>query len=230
MVPGRLRARRFALHRQLMRLALVAILCVTQPGCNYFILLGYLIGGPPSVEPDFEIMTKKSMTDKDVTVAVVCFAPNEVKWDFDEIDMEIGKYVTYRLYEKDIKVINPDRIRAWLDKNPNWDRAEEIGAAFNVTYVVYIDLHNYNLYEENSTQLYRGRCDGWVSVFEMDKDGHGEKIYSKELNSKYPLNVPRATSEQSYTQFKREYLSRLSDEIGRLFYEYYNGDDISASI
>ena len=49
---------------------------VFASGCNYFILLGYLIGGPPSIQPDFDKLTKESLTDKGVKVAVVCFAPD----------------------------------------------------------------------------------------------------------------------------------------------------------
>ncbi len=210
---------------RLMTIAAAILVAVSQTGCNYFILLGYLIGGPPAIAPDFEVATKKSFTDADVTVAVVCFAPPEVKWDFDEIDLEVAKYLTYRLVEHHVKVINPDRVRAWLDANPNWDKPEEIGEAFDCKYVVYIDLHHYTLYEENSTQLYRGRCDGWVSVVEMSGDGSGEKIFSKELNSVYPRQVPRSTSEVSFMNFKRQYLSRLSEEIGWFFYEHYEGDN-----
>lgn len=213
--------------RVLWTVAMAGVLAFANSGCNYFILLGYLIGGPPMSDPDFVTMTGKDFSDKDVTVAVVCFAPNEVKWDFDEIDMELARYVSHRLHQNKIKVIQPDRVRVWLDKNPEWDRAEEIGAAMKCKYVVYVDMHDYGLYEQNSTQLYRGRCEGWVSVFEMDDDGHGEKIYSKEMNSRYPLSVPRSTSETNYQTFKREYLSRLSDEIGRLFYSVENGHDIT---
>ena len=54
-----------------------------------------------------------------------------------------------------------------------------------------------------------------------------EKIYTKELTSRFPLEVPRPMSEVSYNLFRQQYLSRLSEEIGRLFYEYANGDDIT---
>ena len=210
-----------------------AIRCLTLlvclfalPGCNYVVLLGYLIGGPPSIEPDFDSMTNKSMTDKDVTVAVVCYAPTELKWDFDKIDRELSRYVSQRLGMHQIKFVNPTRVQAWLDQNPDWDKAEEIGEALDVAYVIYIDLHKYSLFEENSQNLYRGNAEAIVSVYEMDDDGHGEKVYSKEILSVYPIQMPRSTGEVSYTTFKRQYLSRLSEEIGRLFYEYYSGDDI----
>lgn len=200
---------------------------VAMPGCNYVVLAGYLIGGPPSIEPHFDATMKKSMTDKDVTVAVVCYALPELKWDFDQVDREVSKYVARRLVQHKIKVIRPDSVQEWLDTHDDWDRPEEIGAHFGTTYVVYIDLHKYSLYEENSANLYRGRSEALVSVFEMDEDDEGEKIYSKEIVSRYPLSVPRSTSEITYGRFKKQYLSRLSEEIGRLFYEHYNGDDMA---
>ncbi len=203
------------------------LLPVTLTGClKPLIMLGYLIGGPPSIEPDFDIMTKKSMTEKEVTVAVVCYAPLEVKYDFSAIDAELAKYVTYRLVQHKVKVVNPDQVRAWLDENTEWDEPSEIGKALNVKYVVYIDLESFNLWEEHSNNLLRGRSEGLVSVFEINSDGDGEKIYTKEITSKFPLAAPRQSTEVPYATFKQQYLTRLSEEIGRLFYEHYNGDDI----
>lgn len=208
--------------------AALLLLPVTLTGClKPLIMLGYLIGGPPSIEPDFDIMAKKSMTQKDVTVAVVCYAPLEVKYDFSAIDAELAKYVTYRLVQHKVKVVNPDQVRAWLDENTDWDEPSEIGKALNVKYVVYIDLESFNLWEEHSNNLLRGRAEGLVSVFEIDADGEGEKIYTKEITSKFPLAAPRQSTEVPYATFKQQYLTRLSEEIGRLFYEHYNGDDIS---
>jgi len=218
------------LFQTITKLALVCVLCTTLTGCNYFILIGYLIGGPPSIEPDFDAQTQKSLTGKDVTVAIVCYAPLELQYNFDGIHNDLAKYTTFRLHSHGVKVVNPDRIRAWLDENPDWDKPEEIGEAFDVTYVIHIELHKYSLYEENSSDLYRGRAEGMVTVYEMDDSGEGEKLYSKELTSFYPLRAPRATSEITFSKFKKEYLSRLSDEIGRLFYEYYNGDDFTQAI
>ncbi len=207
--------------------AALLLLPLTQAGClKEMLFLGYLIGGPPSIEPDFDIMTKKSMTAKDVTIAVVCYAPLEVKYEFSAIDAEIAKFVTFRLVQHKMKVVNPDQVRAWLDEHTDWDEPSEIGRALNVKYVVYIDLENFNLWEENSRDLYRGRAEGLVSVFEIDENGDGEKIYAKEINSKFPILEPRAATDLSYSTFKQNYLTRLSEEIGRLFYEQFNGDDI----
>uniref|UniRef100_A0A7C4QQQ0 Uncharacterized protein n=1 Tax=Schlesneria paludicola TaxID=360056 RepID=A0A7C4QQQ0_9PLAN len=207
-------------------LACLALAACCAPGCSYVLFLGYLIGGPPSIEPAFDRETKESMTDKGVTVAVLCFAPAEVRYNFESIDHELAKYVTYRLHEHKISVINPDRVKAWLDENKDWDKPEELGAAFQTTYVIYIDLNEFSLYEDGSATLYRGRSEAIVSVWKMDEDGSAERIFQEQVRSRFPLHQPKSASEESYSNFKARYLSRLSEEIGRLFYEYYLVDDI----
>jgi hypothetical protein len=200
--------------------------CLTLPGCSYVLFLGYLIGGPPSIEPNFDRETSESMTDKDVTVAVVCYAPKDVKYSFEDIDHELAKYVSFRLHEHKVSVISPDRVKAWLDENKNWDKPSEIGAAFDTTYVIYIDLNEFSLYEDGSATLYRGRSEAIVSVWKMDESDDAEKIFLEEVRSRFPLHQPKSASDETYSSFKGRYLSRLSEEIGRLFYEYYVADDI----
>lgn len=209
------------------RLAILALLAAAC-GCNYVVGIGYLLGGPPSIEPDFDRMTDKSLTDKDVKAAVVCFAPTDLKFDNAEIDKEIAEFVSYRLHEHKVVVCRPERIQAWIDANPDWDKPEEIGEADeDVTHVVFIDLSKFSLYEADASHLYRGRAEAVVSVVEKQPDGGWEEIYVKEHVSQFPLGAPRSTSDQTFSSFKRQYLERLSEEIGRLFYEYYNGDDLS---
>ena len=197
-------------------------------GClKPLIFFGYLLGGPPSIEPDFDIMTKKSMTAKEATVAVVCYAPPAVKYDFYTVDHELAKYLTLRLAQHKVKVVHPGQVQAWLDENPdNWDEPSEIGHALGVKYVVYIELESFNLWEEHSHDLLRGHAEGVVSVYEIGEDGEGEKLYTKEISSRFPTVAPRAATEVPCANFRQQYLARLSEEIGRLFYEHYSGDDI----
>ncbi|HUE15185.1 MAG TPA: hypothetical protein VMR25_13525 [Planctomycetaceae bacterium] len=200
---------------------------LSASGCTYVVLLGYLIGGPPSIKPDFDKLTKESLTDKGVKVAVVCFAPDEIRLNFIDVDKDIANYVAHRLIQNKIQVVHPDRVQEWLDKHDDWDKPDEVGEATGATHVIFVDVHKYNLFEENSHELFRGKAEVLVSVFKMQKGDQAEKIYTKEITSLYPLTAPRATSEISYDRFRRQYLGRLSDEVGRLFYEYFNGDDIA---
>lgn len=213
--------------RRLLRAGLVLMVTLPQTGCNLVILAGYLIGGPPSIEPDFHKKTDESLSGKNKTVLVLCYADKELKWDNDALDYEVSKHVAYQLNAHKIKVIDPDRVQAWLDKNDKWDKASDVGAEFKVDYVVAIDLKQYSLFEERSDQLYRGRADAIINVHKMDKDKKSaDVIYSKELAYRYPTKGPVSVYEYPYSTFKKLYLSSLSNAVGVLFYESYAGDDI----
>jgi len=197
-------------------------------GCNYLVFFGYLIGGPPQLEPIFEKETRKSFTDHGVRVAVVCYADNELKYQYDSIDHLLAVGVAARLRQNHVNIVDPGLVRNWLEENTHWDTPDEIGAEFDATYVVYIDMSNFSLYEHDSRHLYRGRAEIVVSVYAMDASGEGERIFSQDLSSVFPRLTQRSASEISYDSFRTEYLLRLSEEIGRMFYPYGSGDDVGS--
>lgn len=174
----------------------------------------------PPIETDFYKKTNVALNKKGRKVLVMCYAPKEVKWDFDAVDRELGVYVAHRFNVSQIKVLDPDVVNEWLDKHPAWDKPEEIGRDLEVEFVVLVEIRKFGLFEPGSNTLFRGNAEIDLSVFEMEKSGEGNEIYSKEVVSKYPIGQPVMTSEVSYNDFKRHYLSRLSDEIGRHFYGY----------
>lgn len=230
------RRRRPGLLRRLVpagraRVLALAVVCPLLTGCNIFMVAAYLIGGPPSVEPDYEVATRASLTDKDVIVAVVCYAPLDLKSDIgnETIDRDLARYVSQMLTLNKIQVRRPDQVAAWMARNPDWTEASEIGEAMQVTHVLYLDLHKFSLYEENSADLYRGRSEVIVTVTSGgvgdEAGGDWEDVYNRDVVSRYPLAVPRSASAQGLEAFKKEYLTRLSDDIGRLFYPHWNGDD-----
>jgi hypothetical protein len=211
------------------RLAAVLALLPMLAGCNAVMLAGYFIGGRPSTDPDFHVRTKEHLqgaNGKNV-VLVYCYAPKELKWDNEAVDYDIAKHVAHRLLQNKIRVIDPDQVYDWLDKNDKWRKTSEIGKHFKVDYVLHIDVKDYSLFEPNSANLYRGRSDIIVNVVKMNEsktDGH--VVYTAPVKSYFPTRGPKDSSEMSFAEFRKHYLSELSDEIGRLFYPKETGDDI----
>ena len=109
----------------LARFSMLVMMLSCLSGCNYLILFGYLIGGPPQLEPVFEKATNQSFTDRGVRVAVVCYAPNELKYLYDSIDHQLAVGVAMRLKQNHVEVVNSEAVRAWLEENPDWDTADE---------------------------------------------------------------------------------------------------------
>jgi hypothetical protein len=208
----------------------VAVLCgvIALSGCQPILMLGYLIGGPPTTEPDFHKQTKKeSLSAKGKVTLVYCYASKELKWDNESVDYDLAKHIAYQLNAKKIKVVDPDRVYAWLDKNSRWKKPSEIGAAFKVDYIIHVDLIDYSLFESNASNLYRGRADCVVNVIKMDSEGKdGRVIYTHPIKSNFPIRGPMDSNSMPHNEFKKRYLSFLSDQVGRLFYPTETGDDI----
>ena len=74
--------------------------------------------------------------------------------------------------------------------------------------MIYIDLQKFSLYEENSANLYRGRDDALISGYEMGEDGAGDRVYSKDLTSRFPRAVSRPTFEMTTANFKWQFVKR----------------------
>ena len=155
---------------RVMQLAFLLPALSAASGCTYFILLGYLIGGPPTVQPDFDKMTKKSLTDRGVKVAVVCFAPDEIRLSYTGVDKDIAKYTANQLFKKSMKVVHPDQVQDWLDKHGEWDKPGEIGEATGATHIIFIDVHKYSLLRRTATSSSRATPRCWSASSRCRKE------------------------------------------------------------
>jgi hypothetical protein len=210
------------------RLALACALwcALSASGCSQFVLLGLLVGGPPHIEPDFDRETNESFVGTESKIAVICYADPRIKLKHAKIDTEVATYVARLMQVNRINVAEPDYVRAWIDEHPDWETADEIGEALECEFVVEVELVDFDLYEPHSATLFRGRTTAYVNVHRMSESGASERIYTRDVNFMFPTKVPRSTYEQTELDFKREFLSRLSEEIGFMFYPSYNGDKI----
>lgn len=201
-------------------------MAVLSPGCSQFVLLGLLIGGPPHIEAEFDRETGDSLVGTEKKVAVICYADPKIKLKYSKIDLEVSTYVARLMQINRIKIIEPDTVRAWLDAHPDWETADEVGSALNADYVIEIELREFDLYEPHSTTLFRGRTTAYLNVYKLDDAEPADRIFSRDVNFMFPTKVPRSTYESTELSFKREFLSRLGEEIGFMFYPSYNGDKI----
>lgn len=223
-------------RRLVLRVLVIMLATMACTGCNVVLLLGYLIGGPPAIDPDFNKKTGKSLSGKDKLVVVYCYAPNELKADHDRVDYEVATCVALRLNKENIKVADPDYVYEWIDKHPEFEKDTELGAAFNATHVIKIELTDYSLYAERSHDLFQGHCSGLITVWEMEKksDGTTKKtgkiVYNQDLNSRFPKESPLASTQYAPDTFKKLFLSALSADVGGKFYPTYAGDEYTRTM
>ena len=117
---------------------------------------------------------------------------------------------------KKIEVVDAQDVMAWTDENL-WDEPTEVGEAFDADMVLAVDIHSFGLYQ--SLTVFQGKSEITITVYDMQDEGR--IVYQKTpAPSLYPPNIGVPTTDKSKTQFEREFVNALAEEIGRHFYPY----------
>jgi hypothetical protein len=196
----------------------VARIIAGLPATRCLFALYCLFDGTWTRKSDFEKRTGESLKTKNVLV--FCQAPNAVKEDNQDVEGDLARYVAFRLESHKIQTVDSDKVCDWLSENKERPTAIDVGAAFTVDYVVCLEIEDYELYEKDFRgELFRGRAGIFIRVFKMDESREdGDEIYSRDVVSRFPTKGPVYATQMSYDEFKKRYLSAISDEIGFLFY------------
>jgi hypothetical protein len=155
---------------------------------------------------------------KEKRVAVVCRQLAMLQYRDSTVPRDLAARVGSLLAAngKKIEVIDQQRVAEWTDENA-WEEFTQIGKALEADMVVGIELEDFKLHQGQT--LYQGRANVQIKVYDM-KDG-GKVVFEKTPRpSVYPPSGGIPTSEKQESQFRREYVGVLADEIGRHFYEH----------
>ncbi len=155
---------------------------------------------------------------KDKRVAVVCRQLVSLQYRDTTVPRDLAARVGSLLATngKKIEVIDQQQVSEWTDENA-WDDFTQIGKALEADIVVAIELEDFRLHQGQT--LYQGRANVQIKVYDI-KDG-GKLVFEKTPRpSVYPPNGGIPTSEKQESQFRREYVGILAEEIARLFYEH----------
>ncbi|MFN0054575.1 MAG: hypothetical protein ACKV0T_20560 [Planctomycetales bacterium] len=221
------------LKRVMLPLALGAVLLTGCSGCQIIIGVLMMIKGPPTIEADFRQITGKSLGEKGKKIAILSSSSVPAQSEVRSLDQDIITEVTRRLKAKDVNIVSSHEISRWIDDNgaiTDEHDLTEIGAKFGVDYIVLFKFEEFGLREPNSPGMYRGHARGSVIVVETAKSALGEKtsrkIYHHPFSTLYPLNQPIPAEQENVETFRTRYMSRLGEELAKLFYDHRPGEEM----
>ena len=170
----------------------------------------YLIKGN-EVDPDYTGLKGKK-------VAVVCRPPAGLNYANSNVNRDLVQQMSKLLQERvpKIKVIDAQKVAKWCDEN-TWEEYIEVGKALKADVVVGVELEKFSIYQAQT--LYQGKANATVRVYDC-KDG-GKVVFEKILpHTIYPPNTFIPTSDVQESEFRREFVGVLADQIARHFYSH----------
>jgi len=188
-----------------------AMLLAPVCGCRSgLVTVMYLFKGRDA-DPDFPGLKGKR-------VAVVCRPLVSLQYRNANASRDLARQINQLLQEKvpKIETVDQRKINKWTDEN-SWDEFPEVGRGVKADMVVGVDLEEFSLFQGQT--LYQGKAQATVRVYDCQQGG--KMVFEKILPpSVYPPNSGVPTSDRIESEFRREFIAVLSDQIARHFYAH----------
>lgn len=222
-------ARTHGLTRPLWLLALAVPLVAMQSGCiNVGVMFGKVFFGDPKMISVFEQRTGVSLHKSEKRVAVACTAPAAVSARFDTLAHDLQEEVARRMLTQQLNVARSDEVINALETSGGKFDADAIAHAMaDVDYIVHIDVERCTQTEDASPDLYRGRANGLVYVYEVDRSPSRStgtralQIFYQEFHTEYPPAQPVMSDQMSPRVFQKRFIDSMSGTIARMFYDIH---------
>jgi hypothetical protein len=186
-------------------------LCVPNSGCVSALATGMWLLNGNNVKAEFKDLKGKR-------VAVVCRPPASLGFSHANTAPDLAKQIGILLKKNvsKIEVVSQQDVANWNDEN-TWDDFAEIGQALKADVVVGVDLEDFTLYQGQT--LYQGKANVRIRVYDLKNSG--SVVFDKiPPRSVYPPNTGIPTSEKQESEFRRQYIAILAEEIAQHFYDY----------
>lgn len=201
--------------------AMLAAVALALSGCGIPNLIAY-----PFAERD---ATRAVPAEYDLTaerLLILPYAGHDMLFESPSLGYDIGQRVASQIYDNlrgRVKVIvNPAQVEAYQQRRLDWPSmpVAEIGREFGATKVLYIEMRRFTIMEERSANLYRGRAEARVQVYDSSPGGGGEMLYDGEAEIEFPDDRPASTMEISETQLRQITLGFFAREVVRKFHDH----------
>lgn len=197
-------------------------------GSNLILLLAYLIGGPPVIEPDFQKKTGKSL--ENVSIAVRCVPAEGVKLDDKSICDRIAKWLAIRLTQKNLRVADSDAVAGWVKRHAEERGVIGLAAAVEADFVIVVEVNEFTLHHAEKKQDFQGLFQGSISVHEIAKNSKGKRvaaraIYNCDRTGRYPIEAPLPGNMHTEKDFEKKFVLEVSGDLQAIFCPRYADED-----
>jgi hypothetical protein len=182
-------------------------------GCTSALATALWVFQGASVPAEFDGLRGKQ-------VVVVCRPLTSSVYANPGVAKDVSRQVGLLLqrHVRGIDVIEQRKVAEWMDANM-WDEYVEVGQSLEADVVVGIDLEDFTIYQGQT--LYQGRANFTLKVYDCQS---GELVFEKSApQAVYPPNHGVSTQDQHESDFRREFVGILSDQIARHFYPHDPG-------
>jgi hypothetical protein len=205
----------------------LACACLLSGCINAGVMMGKMFFGDPKMTSIFEQRTGVSLEETQKNVAVVCTAPASISGSFDTLQHDLQEEVSRRMQMRKLNVARSDEVINALESSGGAFDREALAAALpDADYIVHIDVERCTQTEDASPDLYRGRANGVMYIYEVDRSAESSsprvlQLFYQDFNSQYPSSQPIMSDQMSPRMFQSKFVDELAVTLARTFYDIH---------
>ncbi len=196
---------------------ILTALCMT--GCNILAYPAYVLFG----QPDKKVKAEYTGLEKQTTVIFVVTNP-AIDFEYPYTGLNIALATADRI-KKNVKTaqfVDPESVDNYQREKIDWLSIpiSEIGQHFQAARVLYIDLVQFTMREEDSINLLRANIAADIRVYEMDSATPNEPAFQTDVEVVYPKLGPSLFSDEAHAMIYQESIALFAEDLAKKFYDH----------
>ncbi|GAB5441728.1 MAG: hypothetical protein Fues2KO_20770 [Fuerstiella sp.] len=207
---------------------LVPSLLFACTGCSLFVMAGKALLGDPKIAAEFRKTTGVDLTDGDDAVVIICSAPHRLQDRYPALQIDIADRVSRNLETRNVKVVPSGDVAGWFDDHGEWGDYSELAQKFDASFVIHIDVREFEHRVPQSENLMQGQAEGRISVHRYQRSEDGKRnefepavtmAFDRDFRLMFPGGYPVPRETRSEDLFVEGFLDRVAQNIGHYFYD-----------
>ncbi|MBN1764546.1 MAG: hypothetical protein JW860_04750 [Sedimentisphaerales bacterium] len=196
------------------------ILLTGATGCNLLEWPVYVLFGQKTekVQAEYEGLAGGR------PAAIIIATEPGVDFDYPEArtNIALALAAAIKSHVKDITFVDQQDVERFQMENLNWATLPmtDIAQKFSATRLIYLDLYQFTMQEENSLHLLRGNIRAALWIYEADGVSPNRPAYSTEITVLYPEHAPIPASQAAAQDVENKSIAEFAQKTALKFYDH----------
>ena len=194
---------------------------VTLSGCKetaFFLYALWPGARDREVKAEFAGLAGKS-------VVIVVYCDRRVQYEYPNVCLTVSSAVGGQLAKnvEGLTLIDPRRVVKYQDGNIYWDEMDKtaLGKAFGANFVLFISLVEYSTREPGSLNLYRGRINAQVSLYDGALGERDARVWrDRSIQTVYPKHTATGVLRDSDRGIRGKTEAIFANTLAKRFYDH----------
>ena len=198
---------------------LILLMSLLVPGCNLLEFPAYVLLGrrTQKVKAEYPHLAKQK-------IAIIVSAGPAIDFEhpFARTNLALACAQAIKSHVKGTQFAQQEEVEMFQQENINWITVpkSQIARRFDASHLIWLDLIQFTLREENSVNLLRGHIVAAVRVYDAEASDQYHAQYETQVIAALPKAGPIAFSESARQQIYRQTLLQFAEQLARKFYNH----------